>query len=67
MINGGLGLKLASKIMDNRNVTIAYGTVAGVVGVAYLLVVGGFEWKKTREGRGATVGRETEERTKQTA
>jgi hypothetical protein len=70
MINGGLGLRLAG---NSRAGTIAYGVVAGVVGVAYLAFVSGFEWKKAKRSvkvtpnGGMMPDGEREEATKQTA
>lgn len=43
VINGGLGLKLAA---NSKNGKIAYGVVAGVVGLAYILLVA-FKRKNT--------------------
>ncbi|KAI9820422.1 MAG: hypothetical protein M1832_003755 [Thelocarpon impressellum] len=45
IINGGLGLQLAN---NSRNGEIAYGVVAGVVGVVYIVVVGLWSTGRTR-------------------
>ena len=64
MINGGLGLKLAA---NSTGGMIAYGVVAGVIGVTYLVVVVGFEWKKAKSGANQASPSEIEERSKQNA
>lgn len=55
MINGGLGLQLARKGMGDlgapKSLLIAYGVVAGVVGVVYLSVVVGSNFVKARRSK----------------
>ncbi|KAL1970120.1 hypothetical protein VTN77DRAFT_6525 [Rasamsonia byssochlamydoides] len=63
IVNGGLGLQLARKEAGDqgapRGVEIAYGVVAGVVGVVYLVVVVGSAFVKLRRGRSRSAdGRE---------
>ncbi|KAK2760332.1 hypothetical protein FQN54_002400 [Arachnomyces sp. PD_36] len=48
MINGGLGLKLAA---NSKAGNIAYGVVAGVIGVLYLASIGLFETKSSKAKR----------------
>ncbi|KAK3114566.1 hypothetical protein LTR53_006975 [Teratosphaeriaceae sp. CCFEE 6253] len=50
IINGGLGLQLARASMREY---IAYGVVAGVVGVAYLAAIGLGEWKRKKTAGGS--------------
>ncbi|RJE25924.1 integral membrane protein [Aspergillus sclerotialis] len=64
IINGGLGLALAGNTMAG---TIAYGVVAGAIGVAYLSLVGGFEWRKVKRSVEVIPSSEREESTQQTA
>ncbi|KAK3110545.1 hypothetical protein LTR53_015046 [Teratosphaeriaceae sp. CCFEE 6253] len=49
IINGGLGLQLVGASMREH---IAYGVVAGLVGVAYLAAIGFGEWKRTESAGG---------------
>lgn len=57
VVNGGLGLKIARKEAGDqgasRGVVIAYGVVAGVVGVVYLVVVLGSNFVKSRRSAGS--------------
>merc|ERR1711939_1218972 len=53
VINGGLGLKLAN---NSRNGEIAYGVVAAVVGVVYVVMCA-FKRKSGSSGRGMRSGR----------
>ena len=49
MINGGLGLKLAS--VTDMGTLAAYGVVAGVIGTAYIATIVFAELKRRREGQ----------------
>ncbi len=59
MINGGLGLWLAA---NSKNGEIAYGVVAGVVGVFWLLVVLLTVFRRGRRDSNATENRRLEKR-----
>lgn len=51
IINGGLGLQLAD---DSMSGMIAYGVVAGIVGVMYCVGMVVFELKRARQGKNTT-------------
>lgn len=57
VVNGGLGLWTARREIGeegaSRGVIIAYGVVAGVVGVVYLVVVAGSNIVKARRAAGS--------------
>jgi hypothetical protein len=53
MINGGLGLKLASA---KKNDMIAYGVCAGVMGVLYLAAIIFGEAKRSKQNKSAPAG-----------
>ena len=60
MVNGGLGIKLAGNVMTGYK--IAYGVVAGVMGVAYLAAVVYGEMKRKTGAPARSYGEQKDER-----